>query len=163
MCKDSVFFHLLHTFVSIIFKQMKRVLFLFISTICITNILASEDDIIGVWEPIEKDGKTEIYKLESGEFQGKIVWLAEPYDSEGKPMTDKKNFSRSKRNVPLMGLVVLKEIYYDAEEGCYTVEYAYEPQMGMSGSGKIWVEGDKLTIKAGKLGITKTRKMERVK
>ena len=39
---------------------------------------------------------------------GKITWLKKPNDARGKPFTDTENPDKSKRNQPLIGLIILK-------------------------------------------------------
>jgi uncharacterized protein (DUF2147 family) len=55
-----------------------------------TSYAAQGDDILGVWNNEEKDGKIEIYKCD-GKYCGKIVWAKEPNypagSTEGAPGT----------------------------------------------------------------------------
>jgi hypothetical protein len=55
------------------------------------------------------------------------------------------------------------QVEWDEAEQCYILHQAYDPKWGMTGSGKIWVKDDVMTIKAGKWGIRVTRTMDRMK
>ena len=48
-------------------------------------ILLSQDkeSICGIWLEEEKQSHIEIYKTKSGDYEGKIIWLAEPLDENG--------------------------------------------------------------------------------
>lgn len=125
-------------------------------------IWAKPDDICGVWIDDNKDGKTEFYKVSPGKYEAKLVWLADSLDRKGNPLCDKRNSDKDLRDRPLIGIKVM-QMDWDEEEQCYILHYAYDPKLGMSGSGKMWVKGDVMTIKAGKWGIRVTRTMDRVK
>ena len=127
-----------------------------------TAIWAKPDDICGVWIDDNKDGKTEFYKISPNKYEAKLIWLAKSVDDEGKPLRDKRNPDKSKRNDLLIGQIVMKMDWND-EEQCYILHYAYDPKWGMTGTGKMWVNGDVMTIKAGKWGIRVTRTMNRIK
>ena len=127
-----------------------------------TAIWAKPDDICGVWLDDNKDGKTEFYKVAPNKYEAKLIWLAKSVDSDGKPLLDKKNPDKSQRSRELIGQKVM-EMDWDEKEKCYILHYAYDPKWGMSGTGKMWVNKDVMTIKAGKWGIRVTRTMDRVK
>ncbi|MBO7160094.1 MAG: DUF2147 domain-containing protein [Paludibacteraceae bacterium] len=127
-----------------------------------TAIWAKPDDICGVWLDDNKDGKTEFYKVAPNKYEAKLIWLAKSADKDGKPLLDTKNPEKSQRNRPLIGQVVMK-MDWDEKEQCYILHYAYDPKWGMTGTGKMWVKGNLMTIKAGKWGIRVTRTMDRVK
>ena len=126
------------------------------------SLWAKPDDICGIWIDDNKDGKTEFYKIAPNKYEAKLIWLAKSVDSDGKPLRDKRNPDKSKRNDLLIGQKVMK-MDWDAKEQCYILHYAYDPKWGMTGSGRMWVKGDVMTIKAGKWGIRVTRTMDRVK
>jgi len=73
-------------------------------------------DILGIWYNEEKSSKLQIYQ-EGTKFFAKIVWLKEPIDPEtGKPKVDKLNPDPKLRNVPRLGLVILKDFIFDGED-----------------------------------------------
>lgn len=123
---------------------------------------AAPDDICGVWIDDNKEGKTEFYKIAPGKYEAKLVWLAKSVDSKGQPLRDKRNSDKSQRNDLLIGKKVMRMDWSDKDQ-CYILHHAYDPKLGMTGTGKMWVKGDVMTIKAGKWGIRVTRTMDRVK
>ena len=80
-------------------------------TILLNNFLLSQNsnDIIGIWLNEEKDAKIEIYKSENL-FFGKLIWLKEPKDINGKFKTDKNNPNKNLRNEKLLGLKILSNL-----------------------------------------------------
>jgi uncharacterized protein (DUF2147 family) len=72
-------------------------------------------DIVGVWKDGQGKGQVQIYK-HNGKYYGKIIWLKNPKDVNGKPKVDRKNPDVTLRNKPVMGLVMLKDFKYDDEE-----------------------------------------------
>ena len=125
-------------------------------------IKANPDAICGVWIDDNKDGKTLFFKKAPGKYEATLVWLADSLDSKGNPLRDRKNPDKAQRNDLLIGKKVM-EMDWDEKEQCYVLHYAYDPKWGMTGTGKMWVKGDVMTIKAGKWGIRVTRTMDRVK
>ncbi len=66
------------------------------------NGAASAKDVKGVWLTESKKAHVRIYDCGS-ELCGKIIWLKEPNDENGKPKVDKENSDKSKRALPLLG------------------------------------------------------------
>lgn len=86
------------------------------------------DDIIGVWLTAgKKQGKIQIYKS-GNEYFGKVVWLLQP-TKDNKPLTDIKNPEKSKRNQPIIGLVMLKNFIFDGDDE-WTNGKIYDPESG---------------------------------
>ncbi|HER26473.1 MAG TPA: DUF2147 domain-containing protein [Rhodospirillales bacterium] len=56
----------------------------------------------GVWLTESKKAHVQIYDCGS-KLCGKIIWLREPNDENGKPKVDVENAKESKRSLPLMG------------------------------------------------------------
>ena len=86
-------------------------------TILLNNFLFSQNsnDIIGIWLNEEKDAKIEIYKSENL-FFGKLIWLKEPKDINGKFKTDKNNPNKNLRNEKLLGLKILSNLMWNNKE-----------------------------------------------
>ena len=73
-----------------------------LSSAAISNAVQA-DDILGVWNNAEKDGKIEIFKCD-GKYCGKIVWAKEPNypagskeGTPGTPRIDYKNPDATKK------------------------------------------------------------------
>src|SRR6476620_10043087 len=67
---------------------------------------AQAQGVLGVWLTEKKNARVEIGSCTppAQGLCGKIVWISEPNDKEGRPTTDKANQNASLRNRPLMGL-----------------------------------------------------------
>ncbi len=119
------------------------------------------DDIIGIWIDDKQESKTEFVKNEDGIYVGKLVWVVKGKD--GSEPKDKKNPDKSKRNNPLVGTVVMDGITYKAEDKTWDMPWAYDPSLGIVGSGRITMDEEgRLVVKGSKWGITVTRKLTRV-
>ena len=96
---------------------MIKLINIFLHTILLNNFLLSQNsnDIIGIWLNEEKDAKIEIYKSENL-FFGKLIWLKEPKDINGKFKTDKNNPNKNLRNEKLLGLKILSNLMWNNKE-----------------------------------------------
>jgi len=74
--------------------------------------LLSQTEICGKWLEQEKKSHIEIYKTLENRYEGKIVWLAEPLDINGKIKIDSKNPDPNLKNIPLEGLTIIKDLEY---------------------------------------------------
>ena len=101
---------------------MKKGILMILTSIILMTVTtasaANPDDILGVWDNQEKDGKIEIFKC-GGKYCGKIVWLKEPNyppDSKegmpGTPKLDHKNPDPELRKVPTMGLQIMHDFTF---------------------------------------------------
>ncbi len=104
------------------------------------------DAAIGKWLSENERCKVEIFKSGT-KYYGKIVWLYEQKDPEtGKPKTDLENPDASKRNVPLIGLMVLKNFVF--KEGFWQDGEVYNSQNGSTYDCEFWLDGkDKLVLR----------------
>lgn len=113
------------------------------------SLLASvaSADVTGVWSTVE--GKSHV-KIEpcGDKFCGKIVWLKEPNNPEGKPKKDLNNTEKSLKTRPILGLELLSgftpESKTEWEDGTiYNPEdgKTYSSTLTISKSGVLEVEG----------------------
>lgn len=130
-----------------------RVFFLIALSIGGKNIsFAQEDPLVKhFWYNEEKTAKIQIYKATDGKFYGKIAWLKEPV-RDGKPRTDINNTDKSRRNAPLMGLMILKEFKKDSDH-TYLDGTIYDPKNGKTYSCKITEKGESLDVR-GYIGFS---------
>jgi uncharacterized protein (DUF2147 family) len=110
------------------------------------------DKIVGVWET--GSGKARVKITKSGNFYyGRIVWLREPNNEEGKPKVDKNNPDESKRQTPLLGLRMLASFEFKGnnlwEDGTI-----YDPESGSTYNCKINLEDDNTMNIRGFIGIS---------
>ncbi len=135
--------------------MQKRILLLPVCFILFSvNTVAQNkaDDIVGVWLSAGKEpAKVQIYK--SGEkYFGKITWLQNPV-KDGKPRTDANNPDKSKRNTPIIGLLILKNFSFDGDDE-WTGGSIYDPQNGKTYSCYLYLK-DRNTLKLrGYIGIS---------
>lgn len=112
------------------------------------------DDILGTWLNGQKTAHVSIFKA-GDYFYGKIIWLKEPNDKDGKPRTDINNPDETKRSTPLMNLLLLKGFKYKDKHN-WADGTIYDPKNGKTYSCKMWFdEGktDELKIR-GFIGIS---------
>ncbi len=131
---------------------MKKVavFILFLAGILMGSISASgqpvkSDDILGFWLNEEKDAKIEISNV-NGRYFGKIVWLEEPNEDNGRPKVDDQNPEPSLQSRPIIGLELLKNFVFDEDE--WNGGTIYDPD-----NGKTY----KCTIKKGSATLLNIR------
>ena len=113
---------------------MKKAILLFtllLGTFASTNIFAQDnpgDAIVGVWE--SGSGKARVNIIKSGNYYyGRIVWLREPNNEEGKPKVDKNNPDESKRTTPLLGMRMLSSFEFKGNN-LWENGTIYDPESG---------------------------------
>ena len=67
---------------------------------------ADSGDVVGAWMTEHRDAKIHIAPCGPA-LCGTIVWLEQPNDSAGHPVSDANNPDPDKRNRPLIGLTIL--------------------------------------------------------
>ena len=106
--------------------------------------------VLGTWLTASGKAKVQIYK--DGDFyNGKIVWLKEPVHEDGKFKVDKNNSDKTKRDVPLLGLKLLKNFKF--KDGEWSEGFIYDPENGKTYSCFIKYRDGKLDLR-GYLGIS---------
>ena len=133
-------------------KKIMTGLLLF-SLVLISKIsFAGADDIIGIWYNDDATAKIEIFK-NGDKFYGRIIWLKEPLNEQGKEKLDKNNPDEKKRNVKLMMLVILRNFIYDNDDKNYQDGNIYDPKNGKDYSCKMTLtDKDHLDVR-GYVGI----------
>jgi uncharacterized protein (DUF2147 family) len=109
--------------------------------------------VIGNWLVQDKKAKVQIFKR-SNKYFGKIVWLREPNDEQGKPKHDKENPEEKLRSRPLLGLEMLTDFVYD-EDLVWEDGEIYDPKNGKTYSCKMTLSEDGKTLDVrGYIGIS---------
>lgn len=103
------------------------------------------DDILGFWLNEEEDAKIEITNI-CGKYFGKVVWLKEPNEADGRAKVDDQNPEPSLQNRPIIGLELLKSFVFDEDE--WNSGTIYDPD-----NGKTY----KCTIKKGSATLLNIR------
>ena len=152
--------------------RMKKFFFSIVALMLIISakgFASNPDDIIGKWMYFNEKGEQvniEVYK-EGDRYFGKIVWLqvpnytAEFLEDEGHP----ENAAR--RNDPIIGLIILKGVKYDADDDEWNDGFVYKADEGKTYTCFVKLENaDKLKLKGYILGMPwlgKTRYWTRMK
>lgn len=102
------------------------------------------DDVLGYWLTDDAQAKIKIYK-EGGRYNGKIVWLADPYDKNGKPITDTENPERSLRSRPLIGLNLVSGFVFDDDQ--WEDGEIYDPKEGKTYACRMRLKRGKLEVR----------------
>ena len=133
----------------------KKIVFFFIKIFLIPLVALSQnqaDDIVGTWLTEGKEpARIEVYR--SGEiFYGKIIWLKDP-TINGKPITDAYNPDKTKRNNPIIGLVILTGFRFDGDNE-WTGGDVYDPESGKTYSSYMYLKGNNTLKIRGYVGIS---------
>ncbi len=110
------------------------------------------DAVLGVWLTGSGKGHVQIYK-QGGNYFGKIVWLQEPNEADGKPKVDKKNPDVKKRSQQILGLVNLRDFTYD-EDNVWEDGKIYDPEAGKDYSCKMTLKDANTLDVRGYIGIS---------
>ncbi len=103
----------------------------------------NENAILGKWETEKGSCIVEVYK-QSNEFKAKVVWFS---DKGKKPMnewTDEKNPNKSLRSKKLLGMDVLRNLHYNADDNEWEDGIIYDPTSGKEWDSVVWLTKDNL-------------------
>lgn len=102
------------------------------------------DAILGVWLTQDKKNKIKIYK-KGTKYYGKVVWIDEPNDEQGKPHTDKENPKANLRSRPIMGMDIISDMIF--EDGEWSEGTIYDPNDGKTYTLVLWLEDGNLKVR----------------
>ena len=110
------------------------------------------DDITGTW--LTRTGKAHI-KIDNVKdyYFGRIVWLKEPLNKQGKPKTDGNNPDKSKKIIGMLGIRLLDGFEYKSENN-WEKGTIYDPENGKTYSCKIYLENKNTMKIRGYIGIS---------
>ena len=109
------------------------------------------DKILGRWYTTDKGAIVEIYDC-AGKLCGKIVWLKEPNNEQGKPKTDIHNPDDKQHNTPVIGLNMLSG-FKNSGDNQWEDGTIYDPKNGKTYSCKMTLNVDNLEVR-GYIGIS---------
>ena len=109
---------------------MKKILFTAAVVLFVLSASGQAGRIEGFWLTDEGQSQIEIFRGNDNKFYGRIVWLDEPLDDDGRPKLDKENSDRALRRRPLMGLAILKDFEYDGQKQEWSGGTIYDPENG---------------------------------
>ena len=110
----------------------------------------AQDPLEGYWYNDDKTAKIRIYKASNGKFYGKVAWLKVP-NRDGKPKIDARNPDESKRDQPIVGLVILRG-FTKTDDNEYDDGTVYDPRNGKTYDCVITRNGSSIDIR-GYVGI----------
>ena len=135
---------------------MKKV---FLCIICMLAPLAAAfaQEVIGKWKLEDGSAIVEVYKS-GNDFNGKIVWLQNPTETDGTPAKDENNPDKALRSRQLIGLNMLSGLK-ETGNNEYSGGKIYDPGNGKTYNCSMTVQGDVLKVrgsldKKGLLGRT---------
>ncbi|HEY5391918.1 MAG TPA: DUF2147 domain-containing protein [Hanamia sp.] len=114
------------------------------SSTFILNKYQAEDAIIGKWITVQKNLEVEVSKVD-GIFQAKIIWFKE--DDKSKPMNsilDEKNPNPALRSRKWLGMEVLRNLTYNAEDNKWEHGIIYDAKHGREWDSVVWINKDGL-------------------
>jgi uncharacterized protein (DUF2147 family) len=101
--------------------------------------------ILGKWLTAAGDAHVQIYP-NGNKFSGKLVWLKDPLDDNGKPRLDKENPKNELTKRPILGMIFLYDFIF--KDGIWEGGTIYDPKTGKTYSCKISSEGkDKINVR----------------
>ena len=107
-------------------------------------VAASAQDVIGKWKLEDGSAIVEVYQ-DGNVYNGKIVWLKNPTESDGTPAVDSNNPDKSLRKRQILGLNMLNGLKKDGEK--YAGGKIYDPGNGKTYNCSMKVEGDVLRVR----------------
>ena len=103
---------------------------------CSAEDLSPADEILGQWYT-ENNESIVVVTQKDGKYFGKIIWLSEPiYPKDepdgdaGKPKRNKNASDPVEQRKPVIGLQVLKNFAYDADDKSWSGGTIYDPKNG---------------------------------
>lgn len=131
-------------------------LFCLVALLSLGNIAQSQteaaDAIVGVWETGSGKARVKITKTNTF-YYGRIVWLREPNNEEGKPKVDKNNPDEAQRQSPLLGLRMLKG-FENKGPNLWEDGTIYDPESGSTYSCKITLDDENTMNIRGFIGVS---------
>lgn len=105
----------------------------------------------GIWYDDTGQGAVEIQPC-GKTLCGRIVWLKEPRNAAGQPLTDKLNPEPGQRSRPICGLQVLGGLEKQ-RDGTWDAGWVYDPKEGKSYDAALQVAGPGKLAVTGYLGV----------
>jgi uncharacterized protein (DUF2147 family) len=110
------------------------------------------DDLLGEWYTAENKVLVKIYKNKSDYYFGKIVWMKNPKETNGKEKLDKENPDPKLRDQPLMGLLLLKSFKFEDDK--WVGGTIYDPENGKTYKCTIRMDNKQTIQVRGYIGVS---------
>jgi uncharacterized protein (DUF2147 family) len=121
----------------------KLVILLFLGVYAMAGFAQEADKIVGIWWNEEKTSKIEIKKVD-GKYIGTIVYMIPEKYEDGQPPKDKENPKELLRSRSIVGLQILNDLKYEADDKEWDDGTIYDPKSGKTYDCYVWLESDKL-------------------
>ncbi len=123
---------------------MKKFLLLW-AALAITSSAAwaqKADDMVGEWYNFEKDAIVDVYK-KGDAYYGKVSWLKNDFNEDkSKPKRDQKNPNEKLRTRVILGLGILKDLKWDADDKEWKGGEIYDTKSGKTYSCYAYLQKD---------------------
>lgn len=106
----------------------------------------------GVWIDHTGRGAVEIAPCGDNHLCGRIVWLKEPNDKYGRPLTDGNNPRAAQRDRPICGLPILGNLQLQSN-GAWDAGWVYDPNNGSTHDAQIELAGPDRLVLTGYKGL----------
>jgi uncharacterized protein (DUF2147 family) len=132
------------------YMKIKKAVAVTIFTILSSPVQAADDE-TGVW--IDHTGRGAVEIAPCGRaLCGRIVWLKEPNDKYGRPLTDGNNPNAAQRKRPICGLPILGNLQPQSD-GAWDAGWVYDPNDGSTHDAQIELVGPNKLVLTGYAGV----------
>ncbi len=107
------------------------------------NAQNNPDAILGKWMTTDNRLIIEVYR-QSNDFKAKIVWFKEVNDTVRNERLDEKNPDKTLRTRKWIGMDVLRNLHYDAENDEWIDGVIYDAKHGREWDSMAWINKDHL-------------------
>ena len=133
-------------------KKITLLIIAFVSILLSAKAQKNADDIIGIW--VTGSGKAHVKIDKVGNYYfGRIVWLKEPLNNDGKPKLDKNNEDITKRSKPIFGMQLVGGFEWK-NDNLWDNGNIYDPENGKNYKCKINLENYSTMNIRGFIGIS---------
>lgn len=143
---------------------MQQFFLFLLSSFFFLNFSIAQNAVVGEWLTSDKEGKIEIYNC-GDKVCGKVSWLAEPNEADGKPKKDINNPDEARHNDLIIGMNLL-EGFEKVADNAWENGTIYDPKNGKTYQCKMTlVDADNMNVR-GFIGFSllgRTEKWTRVK
>lgn len=137
-------------------KLLKRITLTILICLPAASFSQQADAVEGFWLTKDRESQIKIYQADNGKYEGKIIWLEEPYEEDGSVKRDDENPDESKQDRKILGLKILKGFEYDTDDQRWEDGKIYDPETGNTYKCYMWFDNDNtdvLNVK-GYIGIS---------
>lgn len=135
------------------FQAMKTTCLSIIAWLIAVITFGQSGAIVGQWYTDGKESIIEVYE-QNNKYYGKLIWLEEPRDENGKIKRDAENPDESLRDRPLKGLVLMKGLTYDSDDKEWVDGEIYDPESGNTYSCHARLKNSDVLYLRGYMGIS---------